>query len=66
MKCHIQELVATLANALKISLITEIELYSHISDEEFELVRLNKLQRRQEILKNIRVRIFDTMIEHLD
>lgn len=39
--------------------MTELELYSHMTDEEFELVRLNKLQRRQEILKNIRVRIFD-------
>lgn len=42
--------------------MTEIELFSHMTDEEFELVRLNKLQRCQEILKNIRVRIFDIMI----
>lgn len=43
--------------------MTEIELYSHISDEEFELIRLNKLDRRREILKNMRVRIFYTMFD---
>lgn len=37
--------------------MTELELYSHMTDEEFELVRLNKVERHQEILKNIRVRI---------
>lgn len=42
--------------------MTEIELYSHMTDEEFELVRLNKLERRQEILKNIKVRIFFVII----
>ncbi|KYN11033.1 Glutamate receptor delta-2 subunit [Trachymyrmex cornetzi] len=40
LKCHIQELVSALANALKMSLMTEIELYSHITDEEFELIQL--------------------------
>jgi len=49
-----------LANALKMSLMTEIELYSHMTDEEFELIRLNKQERRQEILKSIKVRIFDS------
>jgi len=51
-----------LANALKISLMTEIELYSHMSDEDFELIRLTKLERCQEILKNIKVRIFEIII----
>ncbi|XP_012536819.1 ionotropic receptor 93a isoform X2 [Monomorium pharaonis] len=59
LKCNIQELVAALAYALKISLLNEIELYSHINDEEFELVRLNKHERRQEILKNIRMKLED-------
>lgn len=57
--CHIKELVAALANALKLSLMTEIELYSHVSDEEFEIIRLSKRERRREILKLIKVRIFD-------
>lgn len=47
-----------MANALKILLMSEIELYSHVSDEEFELIRLNKFERRSEILKNIKVRMF--------
>ncbi|XP_011686860.1 PREDICTED: glutamate receptor ionotropic, delta-2-like [Wasmannia auropunctata] len=59
LKCHIQELVAALGNALKISLMTEIELYSHMSDEEFELVRLNKFERRREILKNIKIKLIE-------
>ncbi|XP_039311074.1 ionotropic receptor 93a-like [Solenopsis invicta] len=59
LKCHIQELVAAFVNALKISLMTEIELFSHLSDEEFELVRLNKAERRREILKNIRIKLID-------
>ncbi|XP_011865667.1 PREDICTED: glutamate receptor ionotropic, delta-2-like isoform X2 [Vollenhovia emeryi] len=59
LKCHIQELVSGLANALRMSLMTEIELYSHMSDEDFELVRLNKLERRQEILKNINIKLIE-------
>ncbi|XP_018374481.1 PREDICTED: uncharacterized protein LOC108768527 [Trachymyrmex cornetzi] len=59
LKCHIQELVSALANALKMSLMTEIELYSHITDEEFELVRLNKQGRRQEILKSIKIQLIE-------
>lgn len=51
-------LISALSNALKMSLMIEIELYSHMTDEEFELVRLNKQERRQEILKSIKVRIF--------
>lgn len=57
--CHVQELVAALANAIKLSLIIEIELYNRVSEEEFELVRLSKRERRREILKNIRVRVFE-------
>lgn len=56
--CHIQELIVALVNALKLSLMTEIELYNHVSDEEFEIVRLNKRERRREIVKHIKVRIF--------
>lgn len=60
--CHIQELITALGNALKLSLMTEIELYSHLSDEEFEIIRLSKRQRHQEILKFIKVRIFDACL----
>ncbi|KAL6263497.1 hypothetical protein P5V15_006288 [Pogonomyrmex californicus] len=59
LKCHIQELVGALVNALKLSFMIEIELYSHMSDEEFELVRLNKHEKRQEILKNIRIKLIE-------
>lgn len=56
--CHIQELIVALVNALKLSLMTEIELYNHVSDEEFEIVRLTKRERHREIVKYIKVRIF--------
>ncbi|XP_029675153.1 ionotropic receptor 93a-like [Formica exsecta] len=55
--CHIQELIVALANALKLSLMTEIELYNHVSDEEFEIVRLNKRERHREILKHIKIKL---------
>ncbi|XP_014486779.1 PREDICTED: glutamate receptor ionotropic, delta-2-like [Dinoponera quadriceps] len=57
--CHVQELVSALANALKLSLMIEIELYNHVSDEEFELIRLNKREKRREILKNIQIKLVD-------
>ncbi|KMQ91986.1 glutamate receptor delta-2 subunit, partial [Lasius niger] len=57
--CHIKELVAALANALKLSLMTEIELYSHVSDEEFEIIRLSKRERRREILKLIKTKLVE-------
>ncbi|KAL0103140.1 hypothetical protein PUN28_017458 [Cardiocondyla obscurior] len=60
LRCYVQELVSALANALKISLMTEIELYSHMSDEEFEFVRLNRQQRRQELLKSINVKLIES------
>lgn len=55
--CHIQELTMALNNALKISLRTEIELYNHVSNEEFEIIRLNKRERRREILKFIKTKL---------
>lgn len=42
--------------------MVEMELYSHMNDEEFELIRLTKKERRQEILKNIHVCILDTLM----
>lgn len=60
--CHVQELATALANALKLSLMIEIELYNRVSEEEFEFIRLSKRERRQEILKNIRVCTFEYMM----
>ncbi|XP_018392556.1 PREDICTED: uncharacterized protein LOC108771698 [Cyphomyrmex costatus] len=59
LKCHIQELIMALGNGLKMSLMTEVELYSHMTDEEFELVRLNKQERRQEVLKSIKIKLIE-------
>ncbi|XP_050459393.1 ionotropic receptor 93a-like [Cataglyphis hispanica] len=55
--CHIQELIVALVNALKLSLMTEIELYNHVSDEEFEIVRLTKRERHREIVKYIKTKL---------
>ncbi|EZA54910.1 ObirIr93a [Ooceraea biroi] len=60
--CHITELVIALSDALKLSLMIEIELYNRVSYEEFELLRLNKAERRQEILKNIRIKLIENTL----
>ncbi|XP_025158343.1 ionotropic receptor 93a-like [Harpegnathos saltator] len=57
--CRVQELIGSLANALKLSLMIEIELYNRVSEEEFEFIRLNKRERRREILKNIQIKLTD-------
>lgn len=63
--CHVQELVSALSNALKLSLMIEMELYNRVSEEEFQLIRLNKRERRREILKNIKVcsRVFSIVFK---
>ncbi|XP_020296775.1 ionotropic receptor 93a-like [Pseudomyrmex gracilis] len=61
--CHVQELVTALAKALNSSLRTEIELYNHVLNEEFELIRFDKRERQQELLKNIRITLVgDTFV----
>ncbi|XP_029164005.1 ionotropic receptor 93a-like [Nylanderia fulva] len=57
--CRIHELIMALGNALKLSLMTEIELYSHVSDEEFQIIRLSKRERRREILKLIKTKLVE-------
>jgi len=55
---YIHELIIALFDALKLSLMIEIELFNRVNDEEFKLLRLNKAERCQELLKNIKVCIF--------
>ncbi|XP_072742853.1 ionotropic receptor 93a isoform X1 [Anoplolepis gracilipes] len=55
--CYVQELITALSNALQLSLMTEIELYNHVTNEEFEIIRLNKRERRREILKLIKTKL---------
>lgn len=56
--CHVQEIVTAVINALKLSLMIEIELYNRVSEDEFQHIRLKKHERRREILKDVRVCIF--------
>jgi len=57
--CYVHELITALSDALKLSLMIEIELFNRVSDEEFKLLRLNKAERHQELLKSIKVCIFE-------
>ncbi|XP_032665741.1 LOW QUALITY PROTEIN: ionotropic receptor 93a-like [Odontomachus brunneus] len=57
--CHVQELTIALTNAIKLSLMIEIELYNRVNEEEFELIRLSKHERHREILKNIQIKLID-------
>jgi ionotropic glutamate receptor len=55
--CHIKEMVKALAVSLENSLLSELELYDRVTEEEFEVVRLSKLERKKEIIKSLNVRI---------
>ncbi|XP_076651173.1 ionotropic receptor 93a [Halictus rubicundus] len=52
---YIKRLVRAVARALEGSVKTEIELLKRIGDEDFEIVRLTKRERRHEVLKNVRI-----------
>lgn len=54
--CHVKEIIKALAKSLEDSLETENELYQTVTEEEFEVVRLSKAERKRELLKNIMVR----------
>lgn len=56
--CHIKEFVRSLAMSLESSLKTELELYDSVTEEEFEVVRLSKAERKDEIIKSVNVRKF--------
>ncbi|OXU22666.1 hypothetical protein TSAR_016242 [Trichomalopsis sarcophagae] len=51
--CHVKELVRALAISLENSLLNELELYDRVTEEEFEVVRLSKAERKQEIVKSV-------------
>nr|QHN69192.1 ionotropic receptor 11 [Sirex nitobei] len=51
--CHVREVMRAVAVALENSLLNEIELYDEMTDEEFEVTRLTKYERHQEIIQNM-------------
>ncbi|CAD1474571.1 unnamed protein product, partial [Heterotrigona itama] len=53
--CYVQELIQALAKALEYSLKNEINLFKKIEEENFQMIRLTKRERRTELLKNVRV-----------
>lgn len=55
LKCHVRELVSALAISLENSLTSERDLYELVTEEEFEIVRLTKTERKNEIIKGINV-----------
>ncbi|XP_076295813.1 ionotropic receptor 93a [Lasioglossum baleicum] len=52
---YIKRLVKAVARALEASVKKEIEMLKRIGDEDFEIVRLTKRERRHEVLKNVRI-----------
>lgn len=57
MKCHAEEMLAAFTKSLDIAIQDEIEIASLVSDEEWEAIRPNKLERRNFLLKNIKVQL---------
>ena len=53
--CYVKELIQALAKALEYSLQNEINLFKRIEEENFQMIRLTKRERRTELLKNVRV-----------
>ncbi|XP_011501036.1 PREDICTED: glutamate receptor ionotropic, delta-1, partial [Ceratosolen solmsi marchali] len=51
--CHIKEMMKALAISLENSLLTELELYDRVTEEEFEVVRLSKTDRKKEIIRSM-------------
>ena len=56
--CHVKELMKALAISLENSLTRELELYDRVTEEEFEIVRQSKSERRKEILTDMSVSSF--------
>ncbi|KAK1122819.1 hypothetical protein K0M31_009261 [Melipona bicolor] len=53
--CYVQELIQALAKALEYSLKNEINLFKRFEEENFQMIRLTKHERRTELLKNVRI-----------
>ncbi|XP_023248636.1 ionotropic receptor 93a [Copidosoma floridanum] len=51
--CHVKEMIRALAKSLENSLMSEQELYDRVTEEEFEVVRLTKAERKVEIIRNM-------------
>ncbi|XP_051164696.1 ionotropic receptor 93a [Leptopilina boulardi] len=51
--CHLKELIKSLSLALEISYQSELDLFSRVTDEEFEVLRLSKEERAKEITENL-------------
>nr|ARN17849.1 ionotropic receptor 3 [Cephus cinctus] len=51
--CYGKEIIRALAITLDNAYVKEIELYEQVTDEEFEIVRLTKAERRREIIENM-------------
>ncbi|KAK9295911.1 hypothetical protein QLX08_009886 [Tetragonisca angustula] len=60
--CYVQELIQALAKALEYSLENEINLFKRIEEENFQMIRLTKRERRTELLKNVRILLSQTVL----
>ncbi|XP_076242368.1 ionotropic receptor 93a [Calliopsis andreniformis] len=56
--CYVKELIQALARALEYSLMNEIELLKKVGDEDFDTIKLSKREKQWEILKSIKINLF--------
>ncbi|KAF2904261.1 hypothetical protein ILUMI_01909, partial [Ignelater luminosus] len=54
LKCHVEEILEGFMRALDSAILDETELASQVSDEEWEAIRPNKLDRRDFLLQNVK------------
>lgn len=64
LKCHAEEILEGFTRALDSAIVDETELASQVSDEEWEAIRPSKLERRNDLLKNVKVTSFGTIVYH--
>lgn len=58
--CHFEELFSTLVFALDKSILQEIELSQHVSEEEWETIKPPKSNRRDSLISFIKAKLVET------
>nr|XP_034179469.1 ionotropic receptor 93a-like isoform X2 [Osmia lignaria]XP_034179470.1 ionotropic receptor 93a-like isoform X2 [Osmia lignaria] len=61
--CYVKKLVRALSKALEYSLINEMDMSKRVEKVDFEMMRLTKRERRQEILTNVRIHLSQSIFD---
>lgn len=57
LQCHIEEILEAFSKSLDAAIVNEQEIAALVSDEEWEAIRPTKNERRDFLLKRIKVNI---------